>query len=235
MLSKKHNNNLGNLYYLMNVSPQQITEKLLQSFPQSSQATLANKLEKLLDRFTPEHIAMLHKLDAAFLMDILRLMLHSRFAAEVLRTNLHTSLKLLANLQASQGDFDKSIQHNRDFYASGLEEIVYRNQAQARQAFRKLRRLFMLEIGWLDIVQYASVEKLTRHYSEFTKKLLAKSFSLVLNKHRLKQGLPLKDDKTPVAFSVLALGKLGSNELNYSSDVDLLFSYDQQGKTSSGA
>ncbi|HUU12260.1 MAG TPA: hypothetical protein VM182_00955 [Terriglobia bacterium] len=36
-------------------------------------------------------------------------------------------------------------------------------------------------------------------------------------------------------FSILSLGKLGGNELNYSSDIDLLFLYSQDGETAGGS
>ncbi len=40
------------------------------------------------------------------------------------------------------------------------------------------------------------------------------------------------DDMRPARFVVLALGKLGGQELNYSSDIDLIFLYDVEGQTS---
>lgn len=42
-------------------------------------------------------------------------------------------------------------------------------------------------------------------------------------------------EKPETAFSVVALGKLGGNELNYSSDIDLMFVYESDGITSNGA
>src|SRR5262249_56604969 len=39
---------------------------------------------------------------------------------------------------------------------------------------------------------------------------------------------------TPVAFVVLGMGKLGGTELNYSSDVDLVYVYERDGEHASG-
>jgi glutamate-ammonia-ligase adenylyltransferase len=51
-----------------------------------------------------------------------------------------------------------------------------------------------------------------------------------------RYGAPLVTDEKKrtrkAEFCIVALGKLGSNELNYSSDIDLLFLYSSDGKTS---
>ena len=43
--------------------------------------------------------------------------------------------------------------------------------------------------------------------------------------------MPAAPDGRAARFVVLAMGKLGGEELNYSSDVDLIFLYDGDGKT----
>ena len=45
-------------------------------------------------------------------------------------------------------------------------------------------------------------------------------------------GPALRTDGSPARFVVLGLGKLGGTELNYSSDIDLVFLYDEDGRTS---
>ena len=46
-----------------------------------------------------------------------------------------------------------------------------------------------------------------------------------------QRGTPRGPDGRPARFVVLAMGKLGGGELNYSSDIDLIFLYDVDGKT----
>src|SRR6185503_18698997 len=46
-----------------------------------------------------------------------------------------------------------------------------------------------------------------------------------------QRGEPIRPDGQPARFVVLAMGKLGGTELNYSSDIDLMFLYDADGKT----
>src|SRR6185436_16453730 len=46
-----------------------------------------------------------------------------------------------------------------------------------------------------------------------------------------QRGTPRRADKQAARFVVLALGKLGGTELNYSSDIDLVFISDGPGMT----
>ena len=47
-------------------------------------------------------------------------------------------------------------------------------------------------------------------------------------------GTPHGSSGLPARAAVFALGKLGGEELNYSSDLDLLILYDEQGHTRGG-
>src|SRR5262249_17728536 len=44
-------------------------------------------------------------------------------------------------------------------------------------------------------------------------------------------GEPISTNGNPARCAVLAFGKLGAQELNYSSDIDLMFVYDEEGTT----
>ena len=57
---------------------------------------------------------------------------------------------------------------------------------------------------------------------------------LFFNQLIKKWGAPCLPDGGPCRFCVIALGKLGGNELNYSSDIDLIFAFEADGKTRQG-
>ncbi len=48
-------------------------------------------------------------------------------------------------------------------------------------------------------------------------------------------GAPIGADGTPTGLAVIGMGKLGGDELNYSSDIDLIFVYGDDGETAGGA
>lgn len=46
-----------------------------------------------------------------------------------------------------------------------------------------------------------------------------------------RYGTPIADDGEPMSMVILGMGKLGGGELNFSSDIDLIFAYRQAGET----
>ena len=52
---------------------------------------------------------------------------------------------------------------------------------------------------------------------------------------RRRYGLPRGEDGTSTGLAVIGMGKLGGDELNYSSDIDLVFVYGDDGETSGGS
>src|SRR5262249_10115274 len=50
-----------------------------------------------------------------------------------------------------------------------------------------------------------------------------------------RYGVPTAADGAPTGLTVIGMGKLGGDELNYSSDIDLIFVYGEDGGTAGGA
>ena len=100
-----------------------------------------------------------------------------------------------------------------------------------RLALRRFRLREVLRIGYNDIVRDLPLELITldlAHLADACVEVAVRSARLsVATRH----GQPLVDRDTPARFVVLALGKLGGEELNYSSDIDLIFVYDHEGQT----
>jgi glutamine synthetase adenylyltransferase len=100
----------------------------------------------------------------------------------------------------------------------------------------RFRRRELLRIYLRDIRRLATIAEITEELSNLADAII--EFSLRLAKQELENrfGTPLETDEKgrshPADFCVVALGKLGSKELNYSSDIDLLFIYSREGKTS---
>src|SRR3982751_2419259 len=100
----------------------------------------------------------------------------------------------------------------------------------------RFRRRELLRIYLRDIRRLATIAEITEELSNLADAII--EFALRVAKQDLENryGVPLHmDDRgrsSPADFCVIALGKLGSLELNYSSDIDLLFIYSSEGKTS---
>lgn len=85
----------------------------------------------------------------------------------------------------------------------------------ALDALRRLRRRELLRIGAQDILRTKTLEDTVGQISHLTDAILKTTFEIVA-----RDTLPSHSD-----FAVLALGKLGGQELNFSSDVDLIYIY----------
>ncbi len=100
----------------------------------------------------------------------------------------------------------------------------------------RFRRRELLRIYLLDIRGLKTVAEITEEISDLADAIL--EFALRIARQELDNrfGAPLEtDDKgrsAEATFCIVALGKLGSRELNYSSDIDLLFLYSSEGNTS---
>ena len=102
---------------------------------------------------------------------------------------------------------------------------------------RRLRRhkqVEMLRIALFDL-SGGSVQEVTRALSQ----LAAGSFHVAVRFHYQRlcalHGPPEGRTATgPPGFCVLGMGKLGGDELNFSSDADVLYLYDKDGKTAGG-
>jgi glutamate-ammonia-ligase adenylyltransferase len=92
---------------------------------------------------------------------------------------------------------------------------------------RIARRREILHVGVRDLLRLATVEETMAGLSTLADVLLQKAYELAEETLRREHGLrPLGRARTAGSgFTVLALGKLGGEELNFSSDIDLVYLY----------
>ena len=101
-------------------------------------------------------------------------------------------------------------------------------------ALRTLKRREMVRIAWRDIGGLADFEETLRETSAFADAVLQAS---VVRLHQWLSsdiGEPRAGDGSSQHLVVLALGKLGAGELNFSSDIDLIFCFPEAGSTFGG-
>ncbi|MFQ5597145.1 MAG: hypothetical protein ACE5GK_03760 [Nitrospiria bacterium] len=94
---------------------------------------------------------------------------------------------------------------------------------------RIFKRKEILRIGVRDLLGITDVNETVRELSSLADVLIDRAYSICEKTMRQKYGRPQPDGRSKAwegsGFSVLALGKLGSMELNFSSDVDLIYLY----------
>ena len=100
-----------------------------------------------------------------------------------------------------------------------------------RLAIRRFRHREMLRVGYNDIVRGLPLEITTLDLSHLADACIEAACRVARRNAVERHGEPIGRDGKPARFVVLALGKLGGEELNYSSDIDLIFLYDEEGRT----
>jgi glutamate-ammonia-ligase adenylyltransferase len=103
------------------------------------------------------------------------------------------------------------------------------------RALRVFRKKAMLRIGLRDLLGKANVRETTEELSDLAEVCLQKAYEWADAGLAKRYGRPfLEHDngtRTPAGFAVIAMGKLGGRELNFSSDVDLMYVYAADGET----
>ena len=97
----------------------------------------------------------------------------------------------------------------------------------AMRQLRHAKQRMALFAALLDIGEAWSLEETMRALSSFADKTLQAALQWILT-DALKQGLLTSDAPEESGFVILALGKLGARELNYSSDIDPVIFYDRE-------
>lgn len=98
----------------------------------------------------------------------------------------------------------------------------------------RFKRREYLRIALRDLLAEASLAETTQELSDLADALLQQALSWSWNALVSRFGVPQQSDGHGAEMAVLALGKLGGGELNYSSDIDLIFLYSADGWTRGG-
>ena len=103
---------------------------------------------------------------------------------------------------------------------------------QLYSRLRKQRNWMMGRIGLRDLMGLADLEETIAATSELADALVASSLDWHYKKLCQRYGTPIgAESGKPQKMIVIGMGKLGGQELNYSSDIDLIFAYAEGGST----
>src|SRR5258708_2617045 len=101
------------------------------------------------------------------------------------------------------------------------------------------RRRQILRILVRDVLGFGVLSEITEELSNLADGILDVSYNIIRAELIAKHGTPRSADESGVlrecGMAVIALGKLGGGELNYSSDIDLMFVYGGNGATDGAA
>jgi len=114
--------------------------------------------------------------------------------------------------------------------ASSLDPAA--DDARFMDVLRRFRRRQLARIAWRDIAGFAAVETILAELSLLADVCIRAACQRAGATLVPRHGVPTGADGTPLELMVLGMGKLGGGELNFSSDIDLVFLFPEHGETS---
>lgn len=103
------------------------------------------------------------------------------------------------------------------------------------RCLRRLRNRHYLRLIWRDFCGHATMEQTAAEMALLARWCIQRALDVHYHALCVEWGTPVGLDGQPQQLVVLGMGKLGANELNLSSDVDLIFAYPGPGETQGGA
>lgn len=98
-------------------------------------------------------------------------------------------------------------------------------------SLRVARQLVMERLAVQDVQACAPMQAITQAMTELAEVTLDRALAAAEAEADLKHGQPLNEQGQRVDFWVVGMGKLGGRELNVSSDIDLIYVYEDDGQT----
>ncbi|MDG4595196.1 MAG: bifunctional [glutamate--ammonia ligase]-adenylyl-L-tyrosine phosphorylase/[glutamate--ammonia-ligase] adenylyltransferase [Candidatus Contendobacter sp.] len=118
-------------------------------------------------------------------------------------------------------------------YAHRLERVLPEATDEDRLGvvLRRFRCREMVRIAWRDLAGLAGLEETLGDLTDLAEHLVDAALERLHGWQTRRFGEPRDAEGQPQRLVVLGMGKLGGRELNFSSDIDLVFTYPRQGQT----
>jgi glutamate-ammonia-ligase adenylyltransferase len=161
-----------------------------------------------------------------YLPEICRLLICSDFASEII---LKYSF-ILSEIFES-GDLYTDL--TKMDYQKRLQKILANisDEDELLKTLRLFRQREMLRIAWRDINHLSDLKIILTEISDLADAVLETVKNKLFDSLCEQYGMPVNAHNQPQMLLIIAVGKLGARELNFSSDVDLIFCYGESGET----
>ncbi len=117
----------------------------------------------------------------------------------------------------------------RENYMPFLQQQNIAAESELMSILRHFRRREMVRIAWRDLAGWAELKETLTDLTVLAETCIQFALDFVYRQACSRWGTPVLADGTPQQLVVLGMGKLGAWELNYSSDIDLIFAYAEDG------
>ena len=159
----------------------------------------------------------------------------SRFLSTFLITNADASMDIMPGPGQLARPADRALSAAR--LADMLKEAT--DDPGFFRILRTFRKQEMLRIGLRDLLARADLQEVVSELSDLAEICLQQAYVWADAALEKRYGRPMVEGPdgamSRAGFGVIAMGKLGGRELNFSSDVDLMYVYTMDGETEGAA
>ncbi|MFA0570196.1 bifunctional [glutamate--ammonia ligase]-adenylyl-L-tyrosine phosphorylase/[glutamate--ammonia-ligase] adenylyltransferase [Vibrio gallaecicus] len=152
----------------------------------------------------------------------------SSFIGDCLQRDEELCQQLPAMLDASTSGNERSAQY-RAKLAGLLSEC--RDEMSGQRVLRQFRNREMTYIAWQDFTASWKLEESLSHLSMLAEAMIFETYQWQYDICCQEWGTPCNSEGEPQPMLIIGMGKLGGGELNFSSDIDLIFTYPENGET----
>ena len=108
------------------------------------------------------------------------------------------------------------------------------DEAALMRGLRLFRRRMMVRIAWAQALSLVAEEDTLQQLSHLAETLIIQARDWLYEACCREWGTPCNAEGVPQPLLILGMGKLGGGELNFSSDIDLIFAWPEHGNTQGG-
>jgi len=106
------------------------------------------------------------------------------------------------------------------------------SENELASVLRQFRRREMVRIAWRDLAKWSDIDTTMRELSALADSVIKVTNDCLYRLHCERYGTPQGEKSgQQQQLVIIAMGKLGAGELNFSSDIDLIFCYPEEGET----
>ncbi|EOV9324659.1 bifunctional [glutamate--ammonia ligase]-adenylyl-L-tyrosine phosphorylase/[glutamate--ammonia-ligase] adenylyltransferase [Vibrio parahaemolyticus] len=105
------------------------------------------------------------------------------------------------------------------------------DEISGHRVLRQFRNREMVYIAWKDLLHAWTLEESLRHLSQLAEAMIFETYQWQYKICCAEWGTPTNAEGEAQPMLIIGMGKLGGGELNFSSDIDLIFTYPENGET----
>jgi [glutamine synthetase] adenylyltransferase / [glutamine synthetase]-adenylyl-L-tyrosine phosphorylase len=194
-------------------------EKAIEALPDSLKALAPAALEPLLAQ---PGLAIADSLQA----NLVKTLACSEYVASILQRYPELTQELFGS-----GDLSRQLEPSE--LASRCFELTAElaDETAVMRQLRLFRHRQLVRIVWRDLAGSADLSETLADLSDLADASLKAALSWAQRSLLDRYGKPITEAGAESRFAILAMGKLGGGELNFSSDIDLVFLYSEQAET----